>query len=240
MISFHSNRYRLFHRNLFVGEKLKYYERINEAHTSGGRVWSFIFDAMSKFRTRLPVLSNLAQMSQQFDNNVMGCIFHNEKRTQLYISGPSVRSGVSYMIHCVHSEIKRCIDAKLPLPEKIYLQIDGASDNTGYAVMAALEHLVAAGLCTVIEVWRLPVGHTHEDIDGRFGVLSMHIREQSIETPQKFFAEAKDAFVGDCEYTYVAAIFDYKGFYDPLVDPLLSVQKKEHTQLGFRIEVSNT
>ena len=39
---------------------------------------------------------------------------------------------------------------------------------------------------SIIEVWRLPVGHTHEDIDGRFGVLSMFIREQSIETPQKF------------------------------------------------------
>lgn len=66
------------------------------------------------------------------------------------------------MIHCVHSEIKRCIDAGIPLPTKIYLQIDGASDNTAYAVMAALEHLIGEDLCDVIEVYRLPVGHTHE------------------------------------------------------------------------------
>ena len=107
-------------------------------------------------------------------------------------------------------------------------------------MMAALEHLVAAGLCQVIEVWRLPVGHTHEDIDGRFGILSMHIREEHIQTPQKFFAETLDDFLNDCGITYVAAIFDYKSFYDPLVDPLLSILKKEHTQLGFRIEVSST
>ena len=85
--------------------------------------------------------------------NVMGCIFHNGKRTQMYVSGPSVKSNSAYMIHCVHSEIRRCIDAGEPLPDKIYMQIDGASDNTVYAVMA--EHLVAAGLCGTMEVRRL-------------------------------------------------------------------------------------
>jgi len=45
---------------------------------------------------------------------------------------------------CLPAEIKRCIDAKLPLPDKIYIQIDGASDNA------------------------IPWGHSHEDIDRRF------------------------------------------------------------------------
>ena len=99
-------RYRIFHRNHFMGEKLKYYQRINEAVTSNGRVWSFIFDAMSKHRTRLPILANTAQQNNLFDNDVMGCIFHNGRRTQLYVSGPSVKSGVAYMIHCLHSEIR--------------------------------------------------------------------------------------------------------------------------------------
>ena len=76
-------RYKLFHRNKYMGEKIKYYQRINEAQTSGGRIWSFIFDAMSKDKTRLPILSNLDQASNKFNNNVMGCIFHNDKRTQL-------------------------------------------------------------------------------------------------------------------------------------------------------------
>ena len=230
-------RFRLFHRNKYMGEKVMYYNRIMEAVNSNGRVWSFIFDAMSKFRTRLPIQANMAKMSQQFDNDVMGCIFHNKKRTQLYVSGPSVQLGVSYMIHCLHAEIKRCIDTNETLPDKIYLQIDGASDNTGHSVFAALEHLIGAGLCPVIEVWRLPVGHTHEDIDGRFGVLSMYIREQSIETPQKFFAEAKAAFLGECEITYVEAIYDYKLFYDELIDAAVKIKKQDYTMLGFRFEL---
>jgi hypothetical protein len=35
-----------------------------------------------------------------------------------------------------------------------------------------------------IEVARLPVGHTHEDIDAMFGVLWRATRGQTIMTPQ--------------------------------------------------------
>ena len=94
-----------------MGEKVKYYGRINEAVSSDGRVWSFIFDAFSKDKTRLPILANMAGLSDKFDMDVMGCIFHNGRRTQMYVSGPSVPTGSAYMIHCVHAEIKRCIDA---------------------------------------------------------------------------------------------------------------------------------
>jgi hypothetical protein len=52
-------QYKMMHRNMYMGEKLKYYQRQNEAVTSGGRVWSFIFDAMSKHKTRLPILANM-------------------------------------------------------------------------------------------------------------------------------------------------------------------------------------
>ena len=116
------------------------------------------------------------------------------------------------MIHCIHAEIKRCIDAKTPLPNKIYLLVDGASDNTAYCVHAAIEHLVGSGLCPIIEVWRLPVGHTHEDIDGRFGTLSTAIRDISVEYPSKFIRLAIEAFSNECGVTYISAIFDYKLF----------------------------
>ena len=150
-------RFRLFHRNRTMGEKVKYYGRINEAISSDGLCWSFIFDAFSKDKTRLPILANTASLSDEFDMNVMGCIFHNGKRTQMYVSGPSVRSNSAFMIHCVHAEIRRCIDAGERLPDKIYLEIDGAADNTAYAVMGAMQHLVSAGLCSILEVLWLVV-----------------------------------------------------------------------------------
>ena len=75
-----------------------------------------------------------------------------------------------------------------------------------------------------------------QDIDGRFGVLSVHIRDQSIETPQKFFTQAKAAFIGPCEITYVTACYNYKDHYDALIDNHIMVRKSEYTNLGVRIE----
>jgi len=154
------------HRNNVIGEKLKYYDRRHEAIISDGKVVSYIFDGMSKDKTRLPIMGNETSLEAEFSNNVIGCISHHDQKTRFYCSFGSVQTGASLMIHCIHSEIERLIDerqkANEPMPEKIYLQIDGAADNTAYAVMAALEHLVAADLVHTIEIWRLPVGHTHE------------------------------------------------------------------------------
>ena len=67
-------------------------------------------------------------------------------------------------------------------------------------------------------------------------MLSTHIREQSIETVQKFLSEAPKAFTADCGITYVDAIYNYKKFYDTFVDPDIMVKKEEYTNLCFRFE----
>ena len=56
-------------------------------------------------------------------------------------------------------------------PRTIYLQIDGGSENANGVFLALVELLVIKGLARNIKVSRLKVGHTHEDIDGIFGVL---------------------------------------------------------------------
>ena len=45
------------------------------------------------------------------------------------------------------------------------------------------ELFVGRGLCDEIIVTRLPVGHTHEDIDGRFGKLWEFFRLMHVDTP---------------------------------------------------------
>jgi hypothetical protein len=51
--------YRMMHRNVYMGEKLKYYERVAEARNSGGKVISLAFDSMSKFKTKIPHMVRL-------------------------------------------------------------------------------------------------------------------------------------------------------------------------------------
>lgn len=73
------------------------------------------------------------------------------------------------MIHCIFSAIEIALEKGNALPDIIYIQIDGGSENIAKTVYAAIEHLVFKKLCKEIIVTRLPVGHTHEDIDSRFG-----------------------------------------------------------------------
>ena len=103
--------YKLMHRQQIMGEKIKYQERRLEAAESRkingvARVQSLIFDSMTKQTTALPTFGNEAQFkSQEFSNNVMGCISHVQKEKRLYTSFGSVESGASLMIHCIHSEV---------------------------------------------------------------------------------------------------------------------------------------
>lgn len=63
-------------------------------------------------------------------------------------------------------------------------QIDGGPENANAAVLALCEYLVAQGMTKELRLTRLPVGHTHEDIDGKFGTLWRGARKRHLITPQ--------------------------------------------------------
>ena len=52
-------------------------------------------------------------------------------------------------------------------PDIFYHQIDGGPENSNQFLLAMCELLVALKLVRKIVLTRLPVGHTHEDIDAR-------------------------------------------------------------------------
>jgi hypothetical protein len=56
------------------------------------------------------------------------------------------------------------------------------------------EYLVKEGVFDRIDVSRLPVGHTHEDIDAMFGVLWRAAQGKTIVTPQQWKEMAISAF----------------------------------------------
>ena len=76
--------------------------------------------------------------------------------------------GASFAIHCLFSEIEKSFKINnYQKLEKIYVQMDGASDNCAKATYAACEHVVLKAYTEQLVFCRLPVGHTHEDIDSR-------------------------------------------------------------------------
>ena len=108
--------------------------------------------------------------------------------------------------------------------------------------MAALEFLTAKRLCKKKVLTRLPVGHTHEDIDGCFGTLAAWFDRVIIQTPDGYKEQIEAAFNGDstklkCKVVDVFVVPNYKDFFRPYIDPKFSrYTKKEWTQHQYRFE----
>ena len=85
---------------------------------------------------------------------------------------------------------------------------------------------------------RLPVGHTHEDIDSRFGKIWTYIRQRHVYTPQQFSQHIKAAFGnrGNIFVVLVLAIFDYYSFYNEYVDHDIKMGKGDATQHQWKFQ----
>jgi hypothetical protein len=233
--------YRLMHRAYYMGEKLLYYQRRAEAVNSNGEIGSIIIDKMGTHATSLPILSNLNSLTPPFPVAVTGAISHGSNETTFYLSTPNVDTGASYTIHCILSEMKKLFTANNFKPlKKIYIEADGASDNVAKAVLAACEHLTFKRFCPLIIIARLPVGHTHEDIDSRFGKIWTYIRTRHVYTFDEFCKAIKSAFGYSplISVQPVFAVYNYKAYYDQFIDPSLidKYSKLEGTQLYFKIQ----
>ena len=87
---------------------------------------------------------------------------------RIYLSYENVAHDANLAIECLLLTLERRMAANGGrLPDTLYLQIDGGSENVNRWIFFIAELLVARRLTQRIFITRLPVGHTHEDIDGR-------------------------------------------------------------------------
>ena len=101
------------------------------------------------------------------------------------------------------------------LPDTIYYQVDGGPDAVCTLVLCIAELLVARGVCKRVVVTRLPVGHTHEDIDSLFAKIWKKLRRMHVITPQQYARLAKAALWKDGRPVEVEDVFcvpDYSSF----------------------------
>lgn len=73
-----------------------------------------------------------------------------------------------------------------PLPSTVFYQVDGGSENTAKAVIAICELIISKRICQKLVITRLVVGHTHEDIDGKFALIWKRVRDSHVLSPQQY------------------------------------------------------
>ena len=125
-------------------------------------------------------------------------------------------------------------------PEEVYIQIDGGSENANSAMLGMMEVLVAKRFARVITLTRLPVGHTHEDIDGCFAHIWNWMKTRPVLTLDEYKVGIEEAFRSTAlnpTVTDVYVIPGYTKFVEDCVDPSLGQYAKMGvTQHQWRFE----
>ena len=108
------------------------------------------------------------------------------------------------------------------MPETVFVQIDGGSENENVTLKAACELVCLKRIVKTIYLTRLPTGHTHEDIDAVFGHIWKWMRGTPIETLDDYCYGIQEAFESTklkVKVKFIYMIPDYVKFFQRYIDP---------------------
>jgi hypothetical protein len=164
---------------------MSYYKRAELANTSPENFWSDIIDGMCSNKTVCPSFKDAFEFKPALNMHIQGVLAHG-RTLDLYRSFPNLSNTCNVAIHCWLTTLEAEYIEKGKLPDTIYHQIDGGPENIAKTVLAVSELLVAKRLTKKVVLTRLPVGHTHEDIDAVFGVIWSKAMNHNVLSPKQY------------------------------------------------------
>jgi hypothetical protein len=173
------------HRSAYMGERIEYSKRRTQAHNFGTTFLSMITDGMAQTHCELPHFGQIASTSSKFSQHLQGVLLHGRGMI-VYRTFNTIINGSNLQIHTMLLTLERIKELEGAIPPVFYYQIDGGSENIAKAVIAACEAIVCMNIVNKVVLTRLIVGHTHEDIDSKFGVVWTYIRNKTLLTPQAY------------------------------------------------------
>ena len=245
-----------FHKQFIAKARREYQHNRELARLYPDRYMSAILDGMQQSHCILSYRGNHKVYPSTTKQHITGVKQHYCWKT-FYRNFQHVQGGtnlaIDILLREVYSRMEYCIANNLPFPKTLLLQIDGGSENTSKAFMALCQLLVEQGIFDCVEVNRLPVGHTHEDIDALFGIIWMNTNCKVIKTPFQWTKYARSAFrLYDYDSTGkrrrdqnremprffdIHVVYDYKRCLDEMLDPNFGgYSKMELSALHFRFK----
>jgi hypothetical protein len=172
------------HRSTYMGERRKYYDRQLAATSYRSQYFSTISDGMAQAHSELPHCANLYPFEGTLPCHLQGIINHG-RRFVIYRTFHNVKAtSANLSIYTWLIELEKEYKEKGCIPDTVYHQIDGGSENANKEYLVISELLIHKRICKKIVLTRLPVGHTHEDIDAMFGIIWTKFRNAHVPTPQ--------------------------------------------------------
>ncbi len=218
----------------------RYKERVNAAlacNRTKERVMSVIIDGMDQNHCRVPYLGTQNSFSTPIKQIITGIKEHGHGVT-IYRTINTVKKGANLNIHCFLMQLEAWYARNQCYPEEIYIQADGGCENANAELLAYLELLVAKRMTKAIYFTRLPVGHTHEDIDACFAIIWSIFRNAQCLTFAEYKSMIERCFRHENLQATVQDVYvtpDYVEFMTPCIESKLSgMHKTEKTQHQWR------
>lgn len=118
------------------------------------------------------------------NQHVLGVLVHGRPQHSMFLY--TFNDSVAGDANCNIEGLRRSLCelfSEVPMPRTMYIQADNASDNKNWTVLLFLAMLVYHGYTAHIYFSFLLVGHTHEDIDQVFSILSRVFRCVLVQYP---------------------------------------------------------
>lgn len=132
------------HRSSYMNERLHYYQRRHKAESQPGQYCSFIMDGMQQQHCLLPWYGHVANFPEHLPQHIQGVLSHG-RFVNMYRTYHHVFNGANLQIHTFLDSLQQVLDNEEKIPETLFVQIDGGSENTAKAMLGICELLIARG-----------------------------------------------------------------------------------------------
>jgi hypothetical protein len=233
--------YRRKHLNKQRGQRDKYYKQRRKGSTLPKQYLSIIIYGMDQQKTNIPIMASKIKDESPLEQRIIGVKVHGH-RNYLFVVDQNLPGGANLMVEVLR-KVLLDLEQKGELPcakPVLYVQVDNCGENKNKYFFGFLTHLVKIKSFSKIKVGFLMVGHTHEDIDQMFSIISSYLKKESVICPDQasFFQAICDAFKDENLKPEVISltaldVHDYVAFYDQYIDTHIHHYQEPHQ---FRIK----
>lgn len=206
------------HVQVMRQERQAYYARRDKAVQDPARYCSFIIDGADQTAYGLPhfVFTTKSEKGHKLKVKCVGVLEHSNPRKRFFFTMTEEHStGANHVIEALHRTINHKYQEEGRLPPTMFIQVDNCTrENKNKYFLSYLESLVARGVFQSVQVSFLPVGHTHEDIDQSFSVITRHLRHKAAHTLSELHTEVAKAFHDKVTVANMDHIANYSGLVD--------------------------
>jgi hypothetical protein len=225
-----------FHRMSYMNERTLYYARRWKGIYQPKKFLSIITDGMAQSHCQLPYYANVEQ-AENLPQHLQGVMAHG-RFINIYRTFHNTYTAANMQIHTLLLALEDAFRHPDGLSDTVFVQIDGGAENISKAMIAMCELLVARGVVSRIFLSRLMVGHTHEDIDGRFAKIWTRVRNAYVLTMNQYKTNIEESLNREelpCKVVDLFAIPDYDAFVRPSIDKSFGRYAKRHGEKDWSV-----